>query len=185
MKIEELERVIYENIEDLLQDCVGQAKYYPNEPILNLFDCKELAKRLLPIFKSYARSLVPKKGFPGHRDLSDGWDACREEMLRRIETEEVRNMKSKLSYRTVDYINSKGKKVKIVKFTEKDVKAFLDTLIMHWRNRLGEVQKGIADRNGNVFDENLCRSYIDAYQSVRISLFGELLEKDEGGDKNV
>lgn len=53
-------------------------------------------------------------------------------------------------------------------FTEKDVKAYLDTCIRHWRKKYRD----------SIFDEDgrgVAVCYIDAYQSVRMSLFGELL----------
>lgn len=54
---------------------------------------------------------------------------------------------------------------KTVPFTEEAVKRYLDGVITHWR---------MCDSNP------MTRSnYIDAYQSVRISIFGELLPQEE------
>lgn len=58
------------------------------------------------------------------------------------------------------------KKTEIIPFTKKDVKAYLDRCIIFWRERLAE---------GNVVAED----YIDAFQSVRMSLFGELLPEEQ------
>ena len=61
-----------------------------------------------------------------------------------------------------------------VSFTERDVKIYLDSCIKFWRAKRD---------NRNVFDiremkeRDMALFYIDAYQSVRMSLFGELLEK--------
>lgn len=51
-----------------------------------------------------------------------------------------------------------------VPFTEEDVKKYLDHAISYWRKcPPTEMQS----------------HYVDAYQSVRVSLFGELLPKEE------
>lgn len=55
-----------------------------------------------------------------------------------------------------------------VPFTPEDVKAYLDKAIMFWR---GERSK----KNKNA---EIAIYYIDAFQSVRVSLFGSTLEKD-------
>lgn len=60
-----------------------------------------------------------------------------------------------------------------VPFTEEAVKNFLDGVIAHWR----------AKRTAalNVSDEATVAQavcYVDAYQSIRMSLFGELLPDD-------
>jgi len=48
------------------------------------------------------------------------------------------------------------------------VRAYLDRLIVHWRGRR---------ENAKDDDKKLMAiCYIDAYQSVRISIFGELLK---------
>ncbi len=55
-----------------------------------------------------------------------------------------------------------------VKLKEKDIKAYLENCIKHWRSRKTEAEL----RN----DANfllMCACYIDAFQSVRISLFGD------------
>ena len=52
-----------------------------------------------------------------------------------------------------------------VPFTEKDVKEYLDKVITHWR--MCDAPPGMASH------------YVDAFQSVRMSLFGELLPQEE------
>ena len=97
-----------------------------------------------------------------------------------------------------------------VPFTEKDVKAYLDECIIFWRkerdnplikeyNDFSLFCEKYADRKGLGFINNfssfkkekqqkeqhrisMAEHYVDAFQSVRMSLFGELLpveEKDE------
>lgn len=56
-----------------------------------------------------------------------------------------------------------------IKFTEESVKNYLDRAIEHWREE-GAIY---AETEEN---RTMARHYIDAYQSVRTSLFGELLE---------
>jgi len=54
----------------------------------------------------------------------------------------------------------------IISFNEKAVKEYLDTRIRYWRKER---------------DENNCEFavyYIDAFQSVRSSLFGEILKNE-------
>lgn len=53
----------------------------------------------------------------------------------------------------------------IVPFTEEGVKNYLDNVITHWRRCDAEPE--------------MRSHYLDAYQSVRISLFGELLPQEE------
>lgn len=55
-----------------------------------------------------------------------------------------------------------------VPFTESDVKAYLDRGIRAWRIKRDDQKNGLEDRGIAVY-------YIDAYQSVRTSLFGETL----------
>jgi hypothetical protein len=57
-----------------------------------------------------------------------------------------------------------------VPFTEKDVKAYLDECIVFWRQKR-DVNLG-ADK---IPEFNMAVCYIDAFQSMRMSLFGELL----------
>ena len=58
-----------------------------------------------------------------------------------------------------------------IPFAEKDVKNYLDKAIKAWRIKKIEA---VSDEY-----KMLSGCYIDAFQSVRISLFGELLEKEE------
>ena len=59
-----------------------------------------------------------------------------------------------------------GPRSPTVPFTKKDVMAYLDRNIKFWRE---------MDRDQNV----VAPDYIDAYQSVRMSLFGETLSEDD------
>lgn len=52
-----------------------------------------------------------------------------------------------------------------IEFTKEDVKEYLDNAISYWRGSR----------------ENYSTYYVDVYQSVRMSLFGELLS-EEGED---
>lgn len=55
-----------------------------------------------------------------------------------------------------------NKKDKVINFTRKDIKEYLDKCIDYWRTQRDKKNNGIA------------KYYIDAFQSVRTSLFGEL-----------
>ncbi len=55
--------------------------------------------------------------------------------------------------------------VKKIEFTEEKVKGYLDDCIRYWRNRRDKEH------------DELAVYYIDAFQSVRTSLFGKLLPK--------
>jgi hypothetical protein len=53
-----------------------------------------------------------------------------------------------------------------VPFTEKDIKSYLDECIVFWRDK----------RDNSVDTEHtMAVCYVDAFQSMRTSLFGELL----------
>ena len=52
----------------------------------------------------------------------------------------------------------------VVPFTEKEVKKYLDTCIVFWRQK-----------RDNGEEVRMAENYIDAYQSMRMSLFGETL----------
>lgn len=54
----------------------------------------------------------------------------------------------------------------IIPFTPEDVKAYLDKCITYWR--------GVRD--SLAVSKDLADHYIDAYQSVRVSIFGETLK---------
>jgi hypothetical protein len=51
-----------------------------------------------------------------------------------------------------------------VNFTQKEVKKYLDDMIKYWRNKRD---------NENC---NYAKYYIDAFQSVKMSIFGEISE---------
>ena len=63
-----------------------------------------------------------------------------------------------------------------VPFTEKDVKVYLDNAIRNWRQT-----RDVPDLldGDNVKEYVMACHYIDAFQSVRMSLFGELLPKEK------
>lgn len=65
-----------------------------------------------------------------------------------------------------------------IPFTEKDVKEYLDDCIIYWRRNKKNLKNNMDDGFW-AMDKNIliASCYIDAYQSVRISLFGELLKK--------
>lgn len=54
---------------------------------------------------------------------------------------------------------------KTIPFEEEAVKGYLDECILFWRKRVGNVEEA--------------KYYVDAFQSVRVSLFGELLPGEE------
>lgn len=58
----------------------------------------------------------------------------------------------------------------IVPFVEDEVKEYLDNAIRSWREILND--RGHPNNEIAVF-------YCDAFQSVRVSLFGELLPQEE------
>jgi hypothetical protein len=60
-----------------------------------------------------------------------------------------------------------------IPFTEKDVKAYLDECIVFWRKKRDTLP--IENRPGIRMAEH----YVDAFQSVRMSLFGELLSLEK------
>ena len=55
----------------------------------------------------------------------------------------------------------------VIEFTPDAVREYLDEAIREWRRR-----KNAGDPYEDLF---MCGCYIDAYQSVRVSLFGERL----------
>ena len=58
--------------------------------------------------------------------------------------------------------------------TEKDVKGYLDKCIIHWRKERDKHKNAEHRTSGEL--ELMAADYIDAFQSLRTSLFGELLE---------
>ncbi len=68
-------------------------------------------------------------------------------------------------------------KMSTVPFTEKDVKAYLDECIVFWRKKRDN--PSIEDR----LRISMAEHYVDAFQSVRMSLFGELLLTEEQRDE--
>lgn len=60
-----------------------------------------------------------------------------------------------------------------VALTEKDIRAYLDECIIFWRNKKAKAGTGT--------EQQMSSHYIDAYQSVRTSLFGETLPVGDDG----
>jgi len=65
-----------------------------------------------------------------------------------------------------------------VSFNEESVMAYLDRVITVWRRR----KEDASGDDGDLAMENMAICYIDAFQSVRVSLFGELLSLPEVGE---
>ena len=57
----------------------------------------------------------------------------------------------------------------VVDFTEIAIKDYLDGCIRHWRNK-NDVQYFGPD------ESFMASCYVDAFQSIRVSIFGELLK---------
>lgn len=64
-------------------------------------------------------------------------------------------------------INKGLKKSSTIPFTKKAVRDYLDKSITYWRAR--------RDSSRSEVDTEISTNYVDAFQSVRNSLFGELL----------
>jgi hypothetical protein len=64
-------------------------------------------------------------------------------------------------------INKGLKKSLTIPFTKKAVREYLDKSITYWRDR--------RDSSRSEVDTEISTNYVDAFQSVRNSLFGELL----------
>lgn len=64
-----------------------------------------------------------------------------------------------------------NKNDEIVIFEKKYVKEYLDDMIEYWRNKRDEAHNVSDDQ-----DKLIASCYVDAYQSVRKNLFGELKE---------
>ena len=62
-------------------------------------------------------------------------------------------------------------KLNTIPFKKEAIKEYLDSCIKHWRKKKKEAEEESED-----FLVAMC--YIDAFQSVRMSLFSELLEKE-------
>ncbi len=58
----------------------------------------------------------------------------------------------------------------ILPFTKKGVKEYLDNCIINWRD-----QRSKAKTNHEILT---ARCYLDAFQCMRITIFGETLSKD-------
>ena len=56
--------------------------------------------------------------------------------------------------------------------TEKDIKEYLSDCLIYWR---------AIKESPTHSDRRIAMYYIDAYQSVYISLFGETLQEDDNG----
>ncbi len=65
----------------------------------------------------------------------------------------------------------------VIPFEKDLVRTYLDLNIASWRKRFED-----AERDNDVESKQIAVSYIDAYQSVRVSLFGELLVHPDIGE---
>lgn len=61
-----------------------------------------------------------------------------------------------------------------VPFTEEAVRAYLDEAIVRWRD-LRDASRAAEIVGDVVPSKHTCACYVDAFQSVRMSLFGETL----------
>lgn len=61
--------------------------------------------------------------------------------------------------------------MEIISFTQIEVKKYLDNCIIHWRM----LQAAEAKTADEAYNRDIAIFYIDAYQSMRTSIFGELL----------
>lgn len=59
--------------------------------------------------------------------------------------------------------------------TKKEIKDYLDNCIRFWRK---EREKNVPNAHEMTYDSSLCNHYIDAFQSIRMSIFDELLPKE-------
>lgn len=60
-----------------------------------------------------------------------------------------------------------------IEFSKEKVKEYIDSCINYWRNKKLEPAEDLDEARHKL----ICACYIDAYQCMRISLFGELLPK--------
>ena len=79
------------------------------------------------------------------------------------------------------------RKNNLIPFEEEEIKAYLDCAIRFWRKKKEEANKkfdiiGVVDSAEENCDVLIAGCYVDAFQSVRMSLFGELLPLE---DQNV
>lgn len=67
----------------------------------------------------------------------------------------------------------------IVKFTKRDILEYVNSAIINWRERkessLQQLKKGVLGKKAYGEDKLIAQCYIDAFQSVRISIFGKTL----------
>lgn len=66
-----------------------------------------------------------------------------------------------------------------IPFEKDSVLKYIDKCIDYWRNQMSLIQ---SERDSDIFT-NQCACYVDAYQSMRTSLFGSLkpLNPGDGG----
>lgn len=55
---------------------------------------------------------------------------------------------------------------------EKEIKQYLDNRIRYWRSQKEKSRALLAAKG---LSKSMCSCYVDAFQTVRVSLFGELL----------
>ncbi len=68
-----------------------------------------------------------------------------------------------------------------VPFSEISVVAYLNTNIVFWRKK----RDGAPQTPAGIKTSLMASHYIDAYQSVRVSLFGDRLPVEEGTDRKL
>ncbi len=69
----------------------------------------------------------------------------------------------------------------MVPFTETDVMAYLDKAIEFWRRKHDDAPFTPAGSKLSL----MAGHYVDAYQSVRVSLFGDTLPAKKGTDRRL
>ncbi len=69
----------------------------------------------------------------------------------------------------------------MVGFTEIEVVAYLNTVIVWWRKKRDDAPDTPEGEKLRLMSSH----YIDAYQSVRVSLFGDRLPVEEGTDRKL
>lgn len=61
-----------------------------------------------------------------------------------------------------------------IEFSKEEVKKYIDSCIDYWRKRKLEPEESDDTYIGNERHSLVCACYIDAYQCMRVSIFGEL-----------
>ncbi len=66
-----------------------------------------------------------------------------------------------------------------IAFNKESIQEYLDNAIRRWRIRKADAIKMRGDEANPEGETLIAMCYVDAFQSVRTSLFGELLEIEE------